>query len=919
MRELSKVNHKVTVFISSNMGGEYNLVRESLRILLLKTGVCEVYLFEDAPGSSEEVKTAYLTEIKRSDLIVFLIRNKDRIGDGTMAEYERSRELNKKCIFLFCTEGCNEETLFQTEIKKNLHGEKYREVSELRHMAEDAYISVLDDIMGTYLDYCEGQPSQVNVTQNSFGVLKDETEGVEAVGVTLGKPIYKGHDYVKEILWSELFDKRDQYEVEQSQFDLIAGDFLKVCIGRLSLQEIECEELHNNIEELHTGNLKKCIEHRLNALEACYSGNLKKAIQELTEALSIAKSTKRIPVWVENDVAIDLRNAAITLNEYQDVLPEHFSGQKEIDESIEPLFCPVTDRAGKTFYEVMLKRVLNDSIAAPFTVHFGQEYHAIRPLVDQFISALLYGSIAHIEQIKKEISYYLELVSLQTKDRAAFISAIRMLLLIGNKKELKNFLEAYGEYTDLINDDDVCDWFNAIHTLGIRHHRLNSEMLALALFGDYLSEEYFQKEYKLIKQQMIRWFENPFASDLISNAFINMLDQQSYRIGESECINFAYTYFDYGYRRWYQQVFKMLSRLDFANVNESQQNCYCDWLISCLTDKNNKNDYQDICQAAQAFRLQTKSNGQLDKIIEEFYPSFYENEYFLNVLGRTSEDFNKQIGILIAAINGHNDSQGVNGCYTGYAYNPYIAIGNIIQMHADVIDMTVIDETLKALLETLRLERQSVEDKISALDLLLVISIHYPFEECVKRTNTIIARNQKRYLTGYESPLSNSMTKNVLEASYWLLRIAYNKTTHSDAILFMSQLSQLTTAETITVMRLINKILYMAVDTGNKVGAYKYFAQYLFEMTGYGYSYLRQLAISSLLFLTKQSSEYQDAVLNRLLEAMNHETYKVKVQILRQIRKMDLNDPKVQFLFSKARVDNHYLVRKEANETNFEL
>ena len=92
---------QVKVFISSNIDDKYKLIRESLKLLLEKTGMCKVYCFEEEPGSSTEVREAYLYHVGRSDLIVFLIDNKDGINSGTLLEVKRSRDLKKKCIFLF--------------------------------------------------------------------------------------------------------------------------------------------------------------------------------------------------------------------------------------------------------------------------------------------------------------------------------------------------------------------------------------------------------------------------------------------------------------------------------------------------------------------------------------------------------------------------------------------------------------------------------------------------------------------------------------------------------------------------------------------------------------------------------------------------------------------------------------------------
>lgn len=97
----TRLKEKVNIFISSNCGGRYTLVREALRLLLLETGMCEVYMFEEEGATTSDVVSSYMRRLERSDIIVFLIDNKDGIGEGTMKEVKRGRELKRKAYFYF--------------------------------------------------------------------------------------------------------------------------------------------------------------------------------------------------------------------------------------------------------------------------------------------------------------------------------------------------------------------------------------------------------------------------------------------------------------------------------------------------------------------------------------------------------------------------------------------------------------------------------------------------------------------------------------------------------------------------------------------------------------------------------------------------------------------------------------------------
>ncbi len=81
-----RVKEKVKVFISSNIGEKYACIREALKLLLTETNMCEVYMFEDEGATSTDVVSSYMRKLERSDIVVYLIDNKDGIGEGTLKE-----------------------------------------------------------------------------------------------------------------------------------------------------------------------------------------------------------------------------------------------------------------------------------------------------------------------------------------------------------------------------------------------------------------------------------------------------------------------------------------------------------------------------------------------------------------------------------------------------------------------------------------------------------------------------------------------------------------------------------------------------------------------------------------------------------------------------------------------------------------
>jgi len=115
------IERKLTVFISSKINKRYKVVRKALKELLLETGmVASVYAFEKEGASSRDVKSAYLDEVSKSDICVFLIDNADGVPDAVYAEHERARRDGIHRLYFFCNERKKTPTELQKELMTQL-------------------------------------------------------------------------------------------------------------------------------------------------------------------------------------------------------------------------------------------------------------------------------------------------------------------------------------------------------------------------------------------------------------------------------------------------------------------------------------------------------------------------------------------------------------------------------------------------------------------------------------------------------------------------------------------------------------------------------------------------------------------------------------------------------------------------------
>lgn len=707
----TRLKEKVNIFISSNCGGRYTLVREALRLLLLETGMCEVYMFEEEGATTSDVVSSYMRRLERSDIIVFLIDNKDGIGEGTMKEVKRGRELKKKSLFLFCDENEKEATELQKEIIGMPNGEKFKVISQFAKFPEIAYESVINDIIDTYLSYCNAKVARIEAETDSANPVENTVGDIRTI---LNKDAFKGCNYTKWLLNSEVIIGRD-YPKKIDTFDRLCGELLEVILGNKAVEDIDFDGIKKYVKDMHEpGNLQKAIIYRLDAMESYWNGEINKAISYLVKALNIALGTKKIPRWFINDIAIDLRNMNVIINQERNVIEYSPQGQDVINESDEPVFFPVVDRFSSNFYENVAKGMLENAIESPFTIRFGGVDYILDQIVDIYVAALLYGSIVHTSMIREKTVSYLQGLCLQYRDHKILVTTIKLLLIVGDEKKLSKFIEAYGICTDNVTSEDVSDWIEAVSRIKIKYRRINSLCLLFGFWGSYFSDKQFEDMATNLKSEILTWADEQYAGDLISKVYLSALERNQYRISQSDVLEVAYCFKEKKLRRWYDNIFGLLSRIRLDKIGTTEINRYMSWLIGCINDDEIRKQCHKLPAAVQNVRLQREDVSLLDEVVKEKYEHFYNKEYSLNVFEHDLEETNIHIDRLIECIESQNETQGKGGCYSEYVTNPYRTIENILTMGKVKVRVNEIEKILRAAIGTLMAERQTLSSKMDA-------------------------------------------------------------------------------------------------------------------------------------------------------------------------------------------------------------
>lgn len=117
--------------------------------------------------------------------------------------------------------------------------------------------------------------------------------------------------------------------------------------------------------ELHSGQLKKAIEYRLDAIFEYFVGNLESTKEKINNALVISQKIKNIPNWITNDIAVDYRNVDIVIGNEKNEFRYQTEGQRILDESDELVYHPLLDRFASSYFESVIKQFINEELTPP--------------------------------------------------------------------------------------------------------------------------------------------------------------------------------------------------------------------------------------------------------------------------------------------------------------------------------------------------------------------------------------------------------------------------------------------------------------------------------------------------------------------------------------------------------------------------
>ncbi len=891
------IDKKIRVFLSSKCGGEYTVARKALQTMLEESGFCEVYAFETDYSSSNPVVSAYLNELADSDVIIVFIENKDGVPDPVQSEINRARELKKKILFIFCDQYERGATVLQNHLKEGLL-EKYMICHEFADFPKNAYNSFFNDITKLYRqtnsEVVDTDDSNIGVTEEHIKlefnqIKKEDLKKINSVRYHIRK------------MSGICFDK----EMEFDELDKTFGDIFSVVIGKKTIGDVKLSLLDEYWNNIYSSDLEMVVKARKEALIKFLSGDYQATFDILEKTIETYKD--KIPNWLLNDMAIDMRNTDMFISNEKGLLALSFKGQEILDEDKECIFNPLTDRFESEFYQELIKIELSNKIESVDTIQFGREDKAFDCLANSFVAAINCISITYILLVRSKISKLFITLSFQYRMHSLFVNAVKMLVLEGNEKELKNYFIKYGESTNLISSKDVNDIQLIVNNIPDEIKRIKVQAILFEFFAYYYDDDKFLNSKELFFAGIKKAITNGQVS--VFSDVLRTLPLIDRRVNPDEIMDLVYLILESSFTRWHDESIKTIYNIStLSKLSKKGQKDLINKMKKWIADEKFRKNCPSLLDAIQKIRLSLgdKANS-LDKLVVKYAYNYFLRPYSINVYEHTDKENSAYILDLIKSIRKQNETQGKNGSYCQYAYDDFSTIGNIIQNSTEKpIEFKYIRKVIEVIDETLRAQNQISEAKISSLRLLILIQMNYPRNKQVKKV--LLGINDFELIrVKHEIVLQTRYTNSSLQVMWKLARmLVFEEKIDS----FITDLLGCSEGEKIAIL---DSLCVLSKPTPHVVKD---------KLIGLIWPNLLMFEVSenkricfflAIIYSNLYDTSFSEKALNRLIVLLEDGSSKMKIGAISRLKAREAKGPIVEYIYQQGRVDNHFCVREVAN------
>ncbi|MEG0284684.1 MAG: DUF4062 domain-containing protein [Vagococcus sp.] len=823
-----KINSKdsqLQIFVSSRCSNldsnldeinQYNIIRRAIKSILENTGLFNVYIFEEAMASSSTSSDSYLNKIDRSDIILFLIDSRDgMVTDAVMKEHNRAKETKKPRLYIIYENGK------VTSIQKELQGPdgvRYKSTDKLSEIVDLAVESVICEVLENY-----AMTNNRVVMEKMAASTEENLNKLEKLvndNLFLDK-----NSYGKvERIFSELSKNRkssitDEDNTQWNQYDLLYTDYFLYKNNKKRVLDLNWKQLVRG--DLFEEQFRPYLEKRSKAFCAYHEGEYESAYEILLNLHEDLKETS-IPSWYKKDILIDLRHLESKNNMPLNIFYQLEGVQKMITDNKYPLYYPMVDRYRENSFQTILKEKNKDKLKSEFSVTYGNslEYVLTNFISKQFITAMSYCSIVHVEMVFNDLSeiflhYYFQTGYYYYGELALDFSIISGKLDVFSKiiTEQSNLLKSCSfekiySYFDLLQENHK-DWRELLRA------RLFSDLGKF--MDDQRFEELFEENIDLLIRELSTEKTQTFKVESILKGIKNNVSR--YKNGEKITIAFDCA-LEKKSTRFYESFIEIYQKILFVNSNYFD----LDFIHSFLEKikQSFENGYGSNKEFINNFLLDfsLKVEGSAE-IIEKFLIEYSKEFYEINFL-RSHDLVQKKNNLIwitesIKKINRSIDNQQSSPGVFGYGGNLFEDLITTVIDVNESLGIKDLEMVINCIEELLKASSIQINSKDEALDSLFFLLMNEKNEEkynyILQRTKVLINSENLKQVKNrtFDAP--------TLETSYYSylvnLEMLYCFLNNTEECSFLLTLNSKTYLEKIHATRFMKIILHCY--TMNKV------------------------------------------------------------------------------------------------------
>lgn len=711
--------------------------------------------------------------------------------------------------------------------------------------------------------------------------------------------------------------------------------FLQSIVGRSAFDSDNFRQLTASVITRRNPALKEVLTERLQAIGSYYASDLEATVQHERQALKIASDIREIPPWYLNDIAIDLRNVLIDKDE-NDTSGGVFlnnQGQDFLNQATEPVYYPLIDRIDKGLEEKILERYEKIFLQSPTTVTLGESLDGIFERIGSaFWIALLNGSYTHIRMTIKRMIAVLRFNSNKYDDHSSVVSLIRLTFIHAQKMKdgIGDAMRTYHGNSDLLNADEARSIYQSIQWIPVRYMRENAENEFFAEFSCYCDDKMFREESDRVYSRMIGWAKNPdrcvMRLDNQFRFFRGLIDRDDWQ----RPINFACVLLKQlsleenngkgPANSLRNHLCLMLRRIDFEKVETPVIENLLNHLFEHLTQESfSANTHLSDVMIEIALAKKELRSDLASRL--SIAPDAVRNRFELEVAvddyrhGKKSDLF-KYIRRYLDDSISSNDFAKKGVIISGT--DSFEVIRNIIVTSEVELTGEQIGEIVDRALDLLSIPSQLVGLKISCCQVLAALFTLYKDENNKKEMDelrSVLLRKRVIYCnaTTPDFPPDRLVQLNV---AYWMMLIAggYRDSTKLADSLWSGDLAD--EYAKIQVLKILTEAL--KTDKNNRLskGVLGTIIDYTLLASSSRELDTKYQAVRCLIELTSYSTT-REAAFRRLMFYMDSNQPLIRLAIVGRVRNVSSGLKKnryVKAILKKAKIDNHYMVRKLATD-----